>query len=58
MHARVVLEVGKVSCLERCPDFRGWPWFHCNSVTRCMRVCVYVCSVGARAGETEEAQFG
>ena len=23
MHARVVLGVGKVSCLERCPQFRG-----------------------------------
>ena len=23
MHARVVLGVGKVSCLERCPHFRG-----------------------------------
>ena len=23
MHARVVLGVGKVSCLERCPQFRS-----------------------------------
>ena len=23
MHARVVLGVGKVSCLERCPQFKG-----------------------------------
>ena len=23
MHARVVLGMGKVSCLERCPQFRG-----------------------------------
>ena len=56
MHARVVymyiLGAGKVSCLERCPQFRSVliEGFHCTCVV-CMYiyyvciVCVYMCVI-------------
>ena len=43
MHARVVLGVGKVSCLERCPQFRSV--LIEREVSLYNSVCIYILSL-------------